>query len=252
MEVKKKNCPNCGAEIEAPVSKSKVICEYCKKTLLVEKDKDELIKLMLQLSEEEGDFKVRNEFFKKPLSLDFFIKLAYLFEIGVMVVFVVFCLQAAIPKSQKNQITDFSQLEGEKLDAIQTMTINSLLNQEIYGVQEIDKISLEHYGMYLLIAKNPSKPNEVYNIFKYSRTIEGKEFVLYCGIIYKNVQTTAGISKNPNDINDISEEYPVTLPSGKKVTLYGFETPEDLYNKTIRYRTGAYKVIANDGAYVEK
>ena len=84
------------------------------------------------------------------------------------------------------------------------------------------------------------------------KIVDGEEIILYCAIAFHNIQKEQPIDSRKMNIYDTSEEYTITLKNGNKATLYGFETPEDLYNKIIRHKTGNYKVLITEGIYVEK
>ena len=122
---------------------------------------------------------------------------------------------------------------------------NCLYNTSSYPIEE----NWTYVGKYLL---NHKKDNYgvLYDIYKITCDVNGKDFPSYGYVRYKDL-------KLPED-NIVISNYNgySSLPMYRFTDSYkwanGYDSEEELYNKVIREETADYKVKATKGLYIEK
>lgn len=232
MKIIEKTCPNCGANIEFNKGDEKVQCSYCKKTYVIEEEK------------ETDDYRlVLTKRFTNMFTLIFVFAFAFIFLTTLLMVTGLGAGAKSIFESQieaTKPISSFDDLSSDTVKAIhkasaEVLNNNSNVTSFIYE----QKTPFENKGMYLLIFDGGST---LYDIYSANYLIKGEEKEVFTAIRYEDV--------NKNAKNLAGSHIPNTNPSSEAFML-GFASNEELY-EAIVLKVKANKVLATEGLYLEK
>ena len=272
MKLIEKKCPGCGASLKFDENDTSVTCEYCNKTLYIQRDEvkynhlsDNNLDKAYQFVDEYG----------KP-----FVKGVAAISIGVFVViFIVFiiifvtiiskvfdneninsnidsCLDNYKEKAENTKSEyDFKldEMDETSLKTFFDTAIVDLNSLNIFAIKEPDpdfSISKKwsNVGACLLVSKD-TKSNILYTILTqtYKNNSNGKETVTYAAVEFKNLKYTDNGIINHSFVG-FTRAPQLELVSGNVYSMvYGYTDLELLYNQLIRSKSGDYTIDASEG-----
>ncbi len=267
MKLIEKKCPNCGAGLSFDKDSQDVTCEYCKKSYVISKSKDD------KGSYDNIDKKIIADYYnliqKRNNGAKAIVILVTIIASFIVILTVSGILEVArnfdkdnyfereqvVEEKKENYITEFEHIDEKSLEIFHKETEKSLghLNDRIW--EDVTISDWAYAGMYLLNnkdedAKDFDKVNELYDVYK--KTIVGKDINLevYAAVVYSNLKL--------NDDNIVSNSFKGNTVSsmtfingGTSSFVQGYLNNEDLYNKVIRSKSGDYNVLATEGLYIE-
>jgi DNA-directed RNA polymerase subunit RPC12/RpoP len=233
MKMIEKTCPNCGANIEFNKGDEKVKCEYCKKSYVIEEDKENANDYTLVTS--------------KEISKIFVIMFAFSSAFIILIVLLMtFGVAPGVKHLAEEQIGDrytpinsFDDISNDTINKIHKKSIEIISNDtNITSTIYEQKEPFENKGMYLLIFDGGST---IYDVYKAKYQIRGEIKDIYCAYRYEDV------NKNANNL--YGQPMPNTNPKSEGFML-GYTSEEELYNSLVK-TVKANKVMATDGMYIE-
>lgn len=268
MKLIHKKCPNCGAGLDFDEKSIKVKCAYCNQSFVIQKDKDIREKMAKSIPIEDSYNLVKSAF--KPISIIAIVIIAISIIMFIAIGIFAFNIFSNVNKGfesnndfgfdssfteniyeefEEDYITDFDQIDDKTLDIISNESLKELKGKNTYTSSYPIKENWTYVGKYLL---NHKKDNYsvLYDIYKITYDVNGKDFPLYGYVRYKDLKLSEDniVISNYNGYS--------YLPMYRFVDSYkwanGYESEEELYNKVIREETADYKVKATEGLYIEK
>lgn len=230
MKIIEKTCPNCGANIEFNKGDEKVKCEYCKKTYVIEEEKEDY---RLVLSKQ----------FTNMFMIIFVFSFAFIVLVGFLIAIGVGngakkLIDSQVVESSK-PINSFDDISSETISAIHKKSAEVLNNDSnITSFLYEQKEPFENKGMYLLIFDGGST---LYDVYMAKYEIKGTVKDIYTAIRYEDV--------NKNAKNLYGSHLPNTNPSSETFMI-GYSSMEELYNNTVKV-VKADKILATEGLYTE-
>ncbi len=272
MKLIEKKCPGCGASLKFDENDTSVTCEYCNKTLYIQRDEvkynhlsDKNLERAYQFVDEYG----------KPL-----VKGVAAFSIGVFVViFIVFIIVFVTVISKIFDNENINSNIDSYFDNYKEKAENTKSEYD-FKLEEIDETSLKTFfdtaivdlenlkvfatngsdpdfsvskkwskvGAYLLVSKD-TKSNILYTIITqtYKNNSTGKETVTYAAVEFKNLKYTDNGIINHSFVG-FTRAPRLELVSGNVYSMvYGYNDLELLYNQLIRSKSGNYTIDASEG-----
>lgn len=278
MKLIEKKCPNCGAGLKFDKDDTEVVCEYCKKSYVIQRDNTEkkdstdLSDIDYELIEEVFDKfnKVTNEMFRVPRVTSKVIT-AIVIIVFVSIFFGALALIGTIasgdikdknlinndpivePKKD-NYVTELSQIDEKSLEIFHKETQKTLDRWRGYLWTDVKESEWTYVGMYLLVNKNEDEfsvddNNYLYDVYKKKYTGD-LEMEVYGAVMYSDLKL---LEDNTVDNSFRGTGYAPTLYVDGRYSsfVYGYEDNEELYNKIIRTKRSDYKIMATDGMYIE-
>lgn len=268
MKLIEKKCPNCGAGLKFDEDDKEVVCEYCKKSYVIERDKAEIEKNTSDNND--VDKRIVSEYYNLIQKKNDGIKAIASIFIVIFVFAVILFFSGALevsrnfnktfsdivpvaPEKKDTYVTEIKQIDEKSLEIFHSESKSSLSKLNEFILSDVEKSEWTYVGMYLLTNKDEDarefdKINELYDVYK--KTFFGDDINLevYATVRYTNLKLT--------DDNIVSNSYkgyviaPMTFVKGSSY-VQGYVSNEELYNKTIRSKSGDYNILSTDGLYVE-
>lgn len=255
MKLVEKKCPNCGAGLSFNKDSREVICEYCKKSYIIEKEesKDKGKNL-------EDYYKLVEEFNNHPIGkaskvmtiiiyVFSFLFFAFIF-ISMVLSFVEFRKgDSFLPKIESikkdKYVTDISQIDEKSLEIFHKESLNTLNARITYEYGEATEWN--YTGMYLLVAKS-GNDNILYDVFKRNVTLDGKVYEMYGAVRYSFLK----VGEDNTVLNNFTgyADLPMTFIKGSQFIM-GYEGNESFYYKVIKSRSDQYDIKGTEGIFME-
>ncbi len=291
MKLIEKKCPGCGAGLKFGENDTSVTCEYCNKTLHIQRDEMKFTQLADKHIDRAYQFV---DDYGKPLVQGFAAA-----SIGMMIIpFVIFIIAVGgigftifmFTNNDNNHDLDIPVINENKNDEVDSeQEAQNRFNEErkkyVLKLEQIDKVSLQTFydtsitrlgnyngsavsggtyadfsitkkwskvGVYLLVGKETNE-NELYTILSqtYKNKKNGKQTIVYAAVSYDDLKLA--------DNGIVENDYfgAVSAPSYELVTgdafsrVNGYTSVEKLYNQLIRSKSGKYTIEASKGLYTE-
>lgn len=223
MKIIEKTCPNCGANIDFNKGDTKVKCEYCKKTYVIEEDKEDIALVEMKT-------------FSRLFMVIFFIAFIFIAFVGVMMFNAIGNQTKGLPnnKEEVKEIKSFDDISSDTIDKIHKKSAEMLSSPSSITINE-QKEPYKNVGMYLVIYDGGYT---IYDVYKSVYDVKGTEKDVYTAIEYNDISNMYGI--------------PVTNSNVKSdLFMLGYESVEDLYNNVIN-KVEYKDIYSTNGLYIKK
>lgn len=273
MKLVEKKCPGCGAGLKFNENDTSVTCEYCNKTLHIQRDE----KKMSTLDEAHIDeaFKFVNEvgipLFKSVAKINMvvFIVPIIFFVIIAIAIFSTFSsfekdnsfsgsssifegFDKDEDKDDTKYLSKISEIDGVSMSTFHDNSI-SVLNRGIEHLKTYEKVTdWESCGVYLLISKEDKSENLLYDIFKksYKNSKTGETLEMYAAVKYDGLELT---EENiiATDYYGVAADPMYYIDKDNNEFVRGYVGNDKIYNQLIRSQSSKYTIEASEGLYVE-
>ena len=228
MKLIEKTCPNCGANLKFNKDDEKIVCEYCKKEYLVEK-------------EDEGDdyYLVSSDIGKAVIKGTFFTVFIIAFILILVVAGIIFGSKAINGMIKANEeITSIEKISSSREKEIHNKSVDVINSFTILNLGVTRKENFKNMGMYFMKDKDG---NTLFDVYKAVYTTNEGDRDVWVAVKYDNIANNNSFitGKFIGEFKQVDFKY-----------LLGYESCEELYN----YITSTYsydKITATKDLFVK-
>ncbi len=277
MKLINKKCPNCGASLSFEETDKKVKCEYCKQSIMIEREHTENLDIdeefQLKVSLQTGAGAIQN----KMLAFAVIILIAIIMIFTFYFFFKIFNFSRSfINSSEGNRnnsslnsifnfgdnidspsgealkntyVTNLSQINDKSLNKLKKLSLETLKKWTLDVSQGTTSTDWEYVGLYFLKHKSLNN-NQLYLVYKKKYVVEKKEFETYGAVSYSNLKLDS--DSNVTYYFDGFLDAPMSFVNNDiRLQIYGYSSNQDFYNKVIQSKTEQYIVSATTNLYIE-
>lgn len=272
MKLIEKKCPNCGAGLKFDKDDTEVVCEYCKKSYVIQRDNTEkkdstdLSDIDYELIEEVFDKfnEVTKEMFRGPRVASKVITVIVII-VFISIFFGAFTLIGSIvsgdfgnefksrfeekveEKIEIKYVTELEQLDEQTKEIMKTESKKDLAARVNHLSSDYTLGEWEFEGYYLLTNENG---NELYNV--YSNTVSGNaNMKIYGVVMFSDLEIGEDNIVSVNLQN--SRYFAPILNLNDRWYSYvsGYDSLESFYNNVLRNKRNDYTIKYSEGMYIE-
>ncbi len=289
MKIIEKKCPGCGAALKFGQNDTSVTCEYCGKSLHIQRDENKFAKLAEQNWDRAYQFV---DDYGKPIAKGF-----AAVSIGMMIIpffiffaivgifgFAIFSFSGAgdidfdenpivneweqeqldrYNEERKTLVKKLEQIDSVSLQTFRDASVTKLKNRDVgsgHGwaghTSTKDKFTLVKdwtlVGSYLLVGKEKNE-NTLYDVYEHSFKVKStkKTVTLYVAVSYSNIKLTDEGIVNHNYMGTFHGPDVDLITGDAFSSTNGYESVEKLYNTLLRSQSGEFTIEGTEGIYVE-